>query len=524
MELKFKRQYISKKQYAVGEIDVFLGYAMEVTDLRTKLQDGKLEPGESCMLLFGITPEEYAWKDADTAKLDKLANDLRKNVPADRLIACQARSILGKKVARAVKPVTTDSIDDGAFARLIAEKMKQNGGPMDRELLECRRLQNLCRDKNVPEGVKVDFAAAKREVCAKLRTLDKIYAAYDTFIKGEWPSIGYDLHVELFTTLKRAENMQQRMKEAHAGMDKWKIHEIPGAEFEAFILKLADDGVNALRIDNGFAAAEVNIADLYSGAVPENANLRLKLISEVQFALRWKYLKDNGADQKVINPALESMLTLRNLSGWQLGNALLYAICIENNSGEGVLCTPEAAKKLDANVKKRITPAVQNVMLNEPGGKKRFMAVFTSPLRAATLCERMNENAVPVAMTFDDLAARAQAADGLIIDPESLSYRVMKEEFDRIRDLRSKQPQIVRVKADDAPVQNAVQAENASDDSMGDLPDPDALDTAKTESAKPEKTESAAIEAPQALEADESSSPDQDKKGKRGFFRKFFGK
>ena len=512
MELKFKRQYISKKQYAAGEIDVFLGYAMEIIDMRTKLQEGKLEPGESCMLLFGITPEEYAWKDSDTAKLDKLAGELRKNVPADRLIACQARSILGKKVPRAVKPVTTQTIDDGAFARLLMEKMQQNGGPIDKELLECRRLQNLCKDKNAPEGVKVDFAAAKRELCAKLRTLDKIYAAYDAFIKGEWPSIGYDLHVELFTTLKRAETMQQRMKEANGGMDRWKIREIPGAEFEAFILKLADDGINILRVDNGYAAAEISISDLHSGNNPENADLRMKLIAEVQFALRFKNLKESGAEPKFLNPALESMLTMRNLGERQLGNALLYAICIEKNRGDGLLCTQEAAKKLDA-ANKRITPAIQTVLLNEPGGKRRFLAAFTSPLRAATLCERLNEDAVPVAMTFDDIAARAQAGDGIIIDPESLSYRVAKEEFERVRDLRGKPPQIVRVKAEEAPQQPAAKPEIAADDAMGELPDPDALIAKKPEEAPKE-----------VLEVDEISTLAREEKNKKGFFRKFFGK
>lgn len=514
MELKFKREYISKKQYSAGEIQALLGYAMEVIDMRTKLQEGKLEPGESCMLLFGITPEEYAWKDTDTAKLDKLAAELRKNVPADRLIACQAISILGKKTARAVRPVTSASIDDGAFVRRMAEKMKQSGGPIDKQLMECRRLQNLCRDKNAPEGVKVDFAAAKRELCAALRGLDKIYVAYDAFIKGEWPSVGYDLHVEIFTTLQRAEIMRRRMQEANGGMDRWKIREVPGSEIEALILKIADDGINLMRIDNGFAAAEVSIADLHSGNAPENANLRLKLLSEVQYALRWKYLKENGADEKLLNPALESMLTMRNLGGWQLGNAVLYAICVEKNSGSARLCTAEAAKKLDASVEKKVTPAVKTVMLNEPGGQRRFLAVFTAPLRAAALCERLNEDAVPVAMTFDDIAARAQACDGVIVDPESLSYRVIREDFDRIRDLRSKPPQIVRVKAENAPVQPAPQIKTESDDSIGDLPDPDALGAPKTEDKAPAEL----------IEPDEISSPEPKDKKRKGFFGKFFGK
>lgn len=525
MEVQFKRQYVSKKQYAVGEIQAFLGYAMEVIDLRTKLAEGKLEPGESCMLLFGITPEEYAWKDSDTAALDRLAAELRKVVPADRLIACQARSILGKSIGRAVRPVTSGSIDDGAFAKRMAEKVHQARGPIDEKLLECRRLQNLCKDKNAPEGVKVDFAAAKRDLCAALRSLDKIYAAYDALIKGEWPSIGYDLHVELFTTRQRAETMQQRMKAAHGGMDKWKIREIPQNEIEAFILKLADDGVGAVRIDNSFVAAEVSIADLHSGTAPANANLRMKLLAQVQFALRYKYLKENNGEDKYLRSALESMLTMRNLGEWQMGNAVLYAICLEKKTGSETLCTAEAAKKLDPAVEKKVTLGMRNVLLNEPGGSRRFLAVFTTPLRAATLCERMHEDAVPVAMTFDDLVARAQAGDGIIIDPESFSYRVLKAEFDRIRDLRGKPPQIVRVKAEEKPaaektgeeaLPNPDAAEKPAADA-GSLPDPDAFEA---EQPAPE-TEEVPVE---VLQPDEVSEAKDKNPEKKGFFNRLFGK
>lgn len=525
MEIQFKRQYVSKKQYSVGEIQAFLGYAMEIVDMRTKLEDGKLEPGESCMLLFGITPEEYAWKDTDTAALDRLCAELRKHVPADRLIACQARSILGKNTGRAVKPVTSGSIDDGAFAKRMAEKLVQARGPIDEKLLECRRLQNLCADKNAPEGVKVDFAAAKRELCAALRGLDKIYVAYDALIKGDWPSIGYDLHVEVFTTLKRAETMQQRMKAAHGGMDKWKIREIPRDEIEAFILKLADDGVNALRIDNSFVAAEVSIADLHSGSAPANANLRLKLLAQVQFALRWKYLKENNGEEKALRSALESMLTMRNLGEWQLGNAVLYAVCLEKKTGSEMLCTAEAAKKLDSSLEKKVSMGLRNVLLNEPGGSRRFLAVFTAPLRAATLCERMHEDAVPVAMTFDDIAARAQAGDGIIIDPESLSYRILKSEFDRIRDLRGKPPQIVRVKVEEKPAaEKPAAAELPNPDAaakpesdMGGLPNPDAFEAEAPRQAPAE-------EAQEVLEADSVSDPADKNNGRKGFFKRLFGK
>lgn len=519
MELQFKREYISKKQYAVGELQALLGYAMEVIDLRTRLQDGKLEPGESCMLLFGITPEEYAWKDSDTAKLDHLADKLRKNVPADRLIACQVRSILGKNVSRSVKPLTGESIDSGEFARLVAERSGGKAGPVDAALLECRRLQNLCAQEDAPEGVKLDLAAAKRELCARLRDLDTLYVAYDVLMKGQWPSIGYDMHVEIFTTLARAENMQRRIREA-GGMEKWRIRKIERNEIDALILKLAGNGVQFLRIDNGFAAVELTISDLHSGTAPANADLRLKLIATVQFALRYKYLKDNNADRELIHHAFESTLTMRNFSERKIGNTLLYTLCLEKNTTGRQLCTRAAAQKL-GDAEKQITPAAKNVILKGPGGRERFLAVFTTPLRAAALAERLHEDTSPVAMCFDDIAERARSCDGVIIDPESLSYRVAAAEYDRIFDLRSKPPQVVRIKPESEPDAAPLPTTAAADPDSGSLPDPDLGNLPNPDAQQP-----SASEAPSEMQAPSGSAPESapPENKKKGFFRKIFGK
>lgn len=519
MELQFKRQYISKKQYAVGEIQAYYGYAMEVIDPRAKLVEGKLDAGESCVMLFGITAEEYAWKDTDLPRLDRLAAELRKNVPADRLLACRFCNLLGKNTGRSARPVTTPSIDEGTFQKALAERQRAEAGPIDAALLECRRLQNLCANADAPEGVKADFAAAKRDLCVKLRALDRIFVFYDAFIKGQWPSIGYDLHVEVFTTRARAERIQVRVRETNGGMPHWNLREVPAAEIEALLLKLTDDGVTALRVDNGFVAVELSLADLCAATAPVNANLRLKLIAEVQFALRWKYLKEHNAEERLLTPALESMLTLRNLSRWQIGNSLLYAICVERGAGEGVLCTAAAAKKLPPSEKARITPAARSVLLNA-NGDQRFLAVFTAPLRAAAFCERLHESAVPVAMTFDDVVARAQAGEGLVIDPESLSYRLPKQEFDHVLKLREQPPQIVRVKpAESAPSEEIRPAEAAKPAApvaaSADLPDPDAFRSDKPETNAAAET-GASEETPCASKASESP--------KKGFFRKFFGR
>ena len=88
MELKYQVTYRAKglKAYSVGEIQG-LGPAMELTEPRLRAAEGKLGPGEICMLIFGVTAEEYAWHENDAKKLDALAEQLRKRVPADRLIA-----------------------------------------------------------------------------------------------------------------------------------------------------------------------------------------------------------------------------------------------------------------------------------------------------------------------------------------------------------------------------------------------------------------------------------------------------
>ena len=59
MELKYQASYRSRglKAYSAGEI-AGVSPALELAEPRLRTLEGKLEPGEICMLIFGLTPEE----------------------------------------------------------------------------------------------------------------------------------------------------------------------------------------------------------------------------------------------------------------------------------------------------------------------------------------------------------------------------------------------------------------------------------------------------------------------------------
>ena len=512
MELKYQATYRSRglKAYSVGEIQGVTP-AMEVTEPRLRASEGKLEPGEICMLIFGITPEEYAWREKDIKKLDALAEQLRKRVPADRLIAWRVVDLKGKPVQREIKPQTGESIDGGAYAQSMGKRASQatasSAGPLDALLKECCRLQKLCAAKDAPEGVRADWAAERAKLVEALKG-QSIWVAYDANLAGRQPFAGYDGRIELFTAADRAERAQRRIAEISAGQDFWIVKEVPAAEQEAFYRNCAANGLGALRVDNGFAPAELNLRDLWEGKPCENAGLRGLLLREAEYGLRWNRLKAAQAEEKLQRGALESMLTLRNFAWRELGNSILYALCAMPG-GEGEFATSAAAAKLGGAL--RVVPGDKCLLLNEKQSGAARMPAFTSKQRAQAVASRI-KGAQPVRMSFDDLARRVGAAEGILIDPDDLGYRLPKAEFDKVRELLAKPPMAVRVKpAEDAPAPEQAPAPRLQSE-MGELPDPDSFDLPERKAAVPE------AEAPAAAPA----APK--KEGKSGFFRRFMKK
>ena len=514
MELKYQATYRAKglKAYSVGEIQGVTP-ALELAEPRLRAAEGKLEPGEICMLIFGVTPEEYTWRENDTKKLDALAEKLRKHVPADRLIAWRVVDLKGKPVQRVLKPQTGESIDGSAYAQSMKNRAAQAApvrtGPLDELLKECCRLQRLCAAKDAPEGVRVDWSAEKAKLAAELKK-QSIWVAFDANLGGRLPFAGYDGRIELFTAAERAENAQKRIAESCGGNDFWTVKEIPAAEQEAFFQLCAENGLGALRVDNGFAPAELNLNEIWQGKSCENAALRGLLLREAQYGVRWNKLKAAQAEEKLQRGALESMLTLRNFAWRELGNAILYALCAIPGGEGGELATSAAAAKVGMGL--RVVPGDKCVLLNEKQSGASRLPVFTSKKRALVLAGRI-KGAQPVRMTFDDLIQRVGAAEGILIDPDDLGYRLPKAEFDKVRELRAKPPMAVRVKpAEDAPAPELAAPAPRLQSEMGELPDPDSFDL------PPRKPEAPAPEAPK------THGPEEKQERKPGFFRRFMKK
>ena len=484
MEIRYKRTYLPPKgkRYTAGEIQTLLGYAVEVADPRAALKEGKLAPGEICMMLFGITPEEYAWKDTDPKALDALVQKLCREIPADRLLGWRVCDLKGATVQKPIQLKTGTSIDDGAFAERVKEKLRKDmAGPIDDLIRESRRLQNLCADKNAPEGVKQDWQAARAAMGKGILGLEKVYVVDELLVGNRWPAVGFDGRIEIFTTRDRAERIKPQITAALGGMEIWSIRELPGSELVNYLRSCGMDGMNALRVDNGFAAAELELKDFMPDLMGENFHLRSFVIREIEAGMRWNKLKELGAEQKHLGSTLEGMLTFRNFAWREIGNASLYAICA---GGAREKC----------------------VVLGGKDGGEKLMAVFTDRIRAAAFAEKLDGNPAPVAMKFDELALRARPFAGMMLDVGVLNYRLPSAEFDKVKELRGKPPVVVRVQKPELETPAPQPKPRAE---MGSLPDPDDFDAPEIRRAAEEASE-------------EKPAPQNPEK--KGFFKKLFGK
>lgn len=517
MEIKYTRTYAPKgKKYTLGDMPIALGHAMEIIEPRPRLTGGKLNPGEMCMFLFALTPEEYALKDGDPKALDALAEQLAKAVPADRLLAWLVRDLKGTPVKSDIKPKLGESIDGGALQARVRERQKQAlAGPVDDQLLECRRLQQLAKPKDAPEGVKADWKAAKAALGRSLSELETIFVAYDPLLGERWPAVGFDGRVEVFTTRLRAENVANQVAKANAGVKIWTLKELSGQDVGIFFKKLENDGLFDLRVDNGFASAELQMSDVMPVHGGDNSGLRSLMLREIAYGMRWNAFKQTDAPEKNKIGALESMLSLRNFVWHTLGRVVLFAACDVSESG-GRLCTPGAYAKLSPKDGLHVVGAERCLSLKNKQTNQNLLAVFTSQMQAVSLCERIGSNAKPVAISFEEIILRAKPCDGVVIDPEAFSYRVLKQDFDKLRDTWGKPLTMVRVQPAETPKPEIKAETPSADAALGSLPDPDAVDAPAVAAAE--------ASAPQIeAEMPEADRPVEEQKPKKGFFKRLFG-
>lgn len=514
MEIKYMRTYAPKgKKYTLGDMPIALGHAMEIIEPRPKLAEGKLNPGEICMFLFALTPEEYALKDSDPKALDALAEQLSKVMPADRLLAYLVRDLKGALVKNDLKPKLGDSIDGGALRARVQEKQKQAlAGPIDDQLMECRRLQQLGKAKDAPEGVKADWKAARAALGRSLSELDTIFVAYDALLGERWPAVGFDGRVEIFTTKLRGENVAAQVHKVNAGVQLWTLKQISGAEVGIFFKKLENDGLFELRVDNGFASAELNLTDIHPVRGGDNAGLRSLMLREIAYGMRWNRFKQDNAPEKNKIGALESMLSLRNFVWHTLGRIVLFVAC-DVSETSGRLCTARAYEKLSPKDGLHVVGGERCLSLKNKQTNQNLLTVFTSQMQVVAMCERIGSNAKPVAMTFEEILLRAMPCDGVVIDPDSFSYRILKQDFDKVRESWTKPLTMVRIQPTEAPKQVIQPEVPVAEEDLGSLPDPDAVEAP----AQEETAAEAAEEAPAGEEAAEKQPR------KKGFFRRLFG-
>ena len=140
------------------------------------------------------------------------------------------------------------------------------------------------------------------------------------------------------------------------------------------------------------------------------------------------------------------------------------------------------------------------------------MGVFTDRMQALAFAERMEAEAAPVEMDFDEIAKRSEICKGILVDAATIGYRLEKDKYDTVRDLRTKPLMFVRLqppKSETVPQEAPAPAPKAE---LGSLPNPDAFDVPPVKAEQ--ETQQQKTEAPAA----------QEEAPKKGFFRRLFGK
>lgn len=500
MNVKFKKTFATKNNlYGLGEINMMYGYAMEITELRPRLSAGKLQPGEAMLIFFGITPEEYEMRETNPKRLEQLAAAIRKSYPADRLISYLVLNFKGDIIARDVQLETVPTIDENGFPRPAAQ-----GGAIDAELNACARLQEIPAD--APEGVKQDWIAARRAAAQALLKLDSFFVAYDLLTNGRYPAQSFDGRIYLFTSMQRAENEHAQVTKA-VGLDIWQIREIKSAEYDRFFAEQRNLGMEFVRVDSGFATAELRIEDFGNAPLAPDARIMNLVLSQVVYGVRWMNMKQKNAPENAVRGAMESTLTMRNFAWREIGNAVLYIACPGNGERE---CTQAAHARIGEG---RIVPVDACVQIADNSNSKEFIAAFTSAARAAAFAGRINPPLHPVAATFDDIVRLAKGCDGIILNIDEIGYRVQKDHFEDVLELRAKPPIAVRVRAEADAARESAEETQEAPRMNASLPNPDtALPDPDAHLPKREAI------APQP-------EPQTDAPAKKaGFFKRLFGK
>lgn len=478
MEIRYKRTFSPARgqRYTAGEIAAMLGYAMEVAEPRLKLKEGKLGPGETAMLLFGITPEEYALKDSDPAAMDALAEKLGKQVPSDRLLGWRILDLKGSLVQKVIQPVTGDSIDDGAYSARLREK---TAGPIDDLVQAAHKLQQQAAKQDASEELKQQWLAARQALGSALMNLEETWVAYDALSGDRWPAVGFDGRIEIFTLEYRARRIHAQIANVQAGVQTWSLRKLNKNELLTLLQGCAGDGLALLRVDNGFSPAELTVKDCCMHALQDNAVLRSMMLREIQYGLRYNRFKEIQAPETNLRGALEGMLTLRGFTWREIGNGSLYALC--------------AGALRD-----------KCVVLGGKDGGEKLLAVFTEARRGQEFAKKLNNPALkPVEMKFDELMQRCDQSQtaGLLIDYGFIGYRLGKDDFEKVLEMRGKPPVIVRVQ-DEKKIAAPVQQDG--------LPNPDEFDL-----PAPRKEETPAAPQP---------DPDPQPPKRGGFLKKLFKK
>ena len=295
-----------------------------------------------------------------------------------------------------------------------------------------------------------ELAQASKQLGELLLQQEQLWVLNCDFPGGKPAYLGMDGRLELFTKQALAEAGQKAL------LEQVQVKTLPrllaGEEtIRAFFTNCAHNGLQVLRLDNGSpSACELWLRDFFTYRAADiidekNRELRHMFLRAKQY--QWQRGSLADLESPTARNLAQIMLTMK-FNGFRcLGNGLVYALA-DPTEEDRVYATEAALKLLEKwlpgsgyeQVTDLHAPSCQKNLhlcyVNKPGEQGKMetgmVCVFTDLPQAKAgqaLFRHSGMDSSVVTMTWQELAGRAVQCAGIVVDMQTLSFEIAKEEF-----------------------------------------------------------------------------------------------
>ncbi len=393
--------------YTIGIIHDLNLYVMEVTDTTGFIMGipGKTSKDNPATAVFGITREEFDFKDTDVSKLDDLAFELMHKIPQDRIIAENNLRKEGRE----------ETIDAGRYA---SEKIAD---------LEERKKQILN-----------ESATRAKDLVGTMFKQEEAWYIYTKGAGNKIPTIDNSGAAQIFTKEEYANLVVEKAPEVPLAVEK-----LDKKTLGVFFTNLFRYGILKLKVDmlqaGGGEVARDEVAKM--GELKE-----YMLLNSRCYSLMIRYLQAKQLLNKT-NANLSSA-TLWSAFCKEFPKSLFFVpMCFEGEEGKvkddhEIFFTESGIAKMREDKPAIIgldkyKPANGNgrrlkfiTLKNSAAGEdKTFFPVFTD---IGELKSVFGENARICIITYSDLQEKYKSCFGVVVNPASLNLIIADKGMENI--------------------------------------------------------------------------------------------